>query len=341
MISLLVTTPSVAADRENPLQHLMAELDSAAAKLADCSYELRVEHWSTYSGRVEGNIEAKVVRAGDRLRCKVSKSTRFIDKGNVQTMAGSILISDDGALVWPEGNPAAFEYPHDSVATMSDEARDALGPYAPADPFLYSFGNGSQPLTVLRTLHPTEHRWEVEECKLEGGSAGFRLKTFTPRVKDPKRPTFVFSIDADHGFLVTRFVAYTADSAVAHENIITPIRVSGSDTWYPGVIEERVHRTDGNAAAPIVAPGVPPGLVKRRLISVLNFRVGDKVAADTFAVSSLKLPPTVKVIRHEQDGRRRVLKQIDGVYVPEEAADELLRQQRLEPKNAKVGSRAR
>jgi hypothetical protein len=214
-------------------------------------------------------------------------------------------VNDVYFAFWLEGNAIAYQYSSGKPGVRTHRVNDLIVTHFPRDPVLTAYGNGTQDLRSVLSLHSKVNHYSVEEITEAGGGTIFRINVNMPADPNAKPARWIYEVDASRGYAITHMV-YNENGQPALERWVDLQRVGSSGAWFPTRIKECSFHVLANKASE---------LESTYEVNYEKYKVVEAREAD-FGLNALALPARVVVLRTDPAGAVTQLVPKDGAWVP-------------------------
>jgi len=246
---------------------------------------------------------------------KVKGTSRYADWSAVSAARGAhvrpppqrqrAVLNEVHFAFWVEGTPFAYQYPSGKPGVRTNRVNDLIATHFPRDPVLTAYGNGTQDLRSILSLHSKVNHYSVEESTEADGRRIFRIHVNMPADPNAKPARWIYEVDASRGYAVTHMV-FNENGKPALERWVDLEPVGSSGAWFPRHIKECWFHVLANKTSELQSTYE----VNYQAYKVVETTEGD------FDLNALALPPRVVVLRTDPAGAVTQLVPKDGAWVP-------------------------
>jgi hypothetical protein len=320
--AFVIGTNAMAAPATTPSNGLLSDEAQFVVEQNKQSYEKVRDVSYEFESRYEGTQEPKIhEQVGSAEQCgsagffSVHTTTTWkYSDGRVETDSKRAFIGPASFGETQANGSAAREYLHDSMDTMSDDAKGFASAVRPPHLERYAFGDGYDVLPdyIRKTMKNARmYDWRVEHknesqtllamyMKLNGTTGDF--------------PALLFRLDPQRGFIITSIEQRLPTSGrLIRECKIDSELIKGKNQWYPTRVVERFFgQSPQNADS-------PQWTIDTR---IKNVAIVTKFPKDDFSLASLQLQDGSRLARVSTDGKQSVLSyHADGLRVDDGASE--------------------
>jgi hypothetical protein len=184
---------------------------------------------------------------------------------------------------------------------------DLVVTHFPRDPVLAAYGNGTQDLRAILTLHSKVNHYSVEESVQGDGRKIIRINVNMPADLNAKPARWIYEVDASRGYAITHMV-YNENGKPALERWVDLQPAGSAGAWFPKHVKECWSHVLANKTTE---------LESTYEANYEAYKAVDATDAD-FDLNALALPPRVVVLSTDPAGVVTQLVPKDGAWVPVE-----------------------
>jgi hypothetical protein len=246
---------------------------------------------------------------------KVKGTSRYADWSAVSAARGAhvrpppqrqrAFLNEVHFAFWVEGTPIAYQYATGKRDAITHRVNNLIVLHFPRDPVLAAYGNGTQDLRSILSLHSKVNHYSVEESAEAGGRKVFRIHVNMPADPNAKPARWIYEVDASRGYAVTHMV-FNENGKPALERWVNLQAAGSAGAWFPKHVKECWSHVLANKTTELESTYE----ANYEDYKVVDARDGD------FDLNALGLPPRVVVLSSDPAGAVTHLVPKDGQWVP-------------------------
>jgi len=313
----LAASWAAASDDQELLDFVLTQTAQAAKRISSLSYNFRYEIDYEPDRYGQRRRPAHVVGSGQVLQQGVKRSTSWdmvrtwSDRPDQEQIENRTVINDDYFAFWHVGNKFAYEYDHESPASMHRRAKE-FQKVSARDHMAYAFG----PYCNLKERYLDtvgRYQWKAESQTQPDSTVLFYVHMITPWMQKTDQPEVTYVIDPQKGFLITRRFDYHTDGRLKTDVKVSveEFQVNGEGMCLPVRIEEKKFQPRNGGSD-------QPKLRSSFKAELSDFNVNQPFDDEKFTVEALGLTNDIVLIQQTIAGQLISLIYRDGVFIPED-----------------------